>query len=397
MGFDVVFVHGTGVREPGYSKAFNTISQNLKERDDNLRVHKCYWGGMHGTTLNAGGLAIPPFDSNRSLDRNLTDKEFTLGWWELLYQDPLIELRMLSLRSGTKGFVPGQKPSGDILDNSFRTLIPSLNLQEMLDKAGLKEVFDEARAILVKETDYRKAITSAREPIGEYRLAIAHAMVAQSAILVQDKYGDLALSFNGDLRDKIVEQIVAELGGSERGLISWVKDNLSGVVKRIITNDLQRKRSRVSEEISGGIGDILMYQARGQKIRNFIHDTITPLTESVVLIAHSLGGIACVDLLLENQLPQVHLLVTVGSQAPLLYELNALVGMEYNPNTTLPPTFPRWLNIYDKNDFLSYTGSKIFPGRIDDVEVDSGQPFPESHGAYWTNSKVWDNIFKRIV
>jgi hypothetical protein len=140
-----------------------------------------------------------------------------------------------------------------------------------------------------------------------------------------------------------------------------------------------------------------MYQARGQKLRDFVRVTIKPLKKPTVLIAHSLGGIICVDLLLQQQLPQVVLLVTIGSQSPILYELNALVGMEYNPNANLPETFPHWLNIYDRNDFLSYVGEKIFPGKIQDVEIDSKQPFPESHGAYWNNDKVWDAVWQKMV
>jgi hypothetical protein len=90
------------------------------------------------------------------------------------------------------------------------------------------------------------------------------------------------------------------------------------------------------------------------------------------------------------------LLVTIGSQSPILYELNALVGMEYNPNAKLPETFPEWLNIYDRNDFLSYVGEKIFSEKIQDVEIDSKQPFPESHGAYWENDKVWDAVLQKM-
>jgi hypothetical protein len=397
VSFDIVFVHGTGVREPAYSKAFSIISQNLKERDGNLRVHKCYWGGEHGTTLALGGLAIPRFDTRRSLDGDLSDEDFTLGLWELLYQDPLFELQILSLRSGKSGPIFAGEALGDELDNHVRTLTPSPILHEMLDQAGMGEFFDKAREIVSKERDYQEAIASAQEPLGEYRLAIARSLVAQVAILVRDTYGEIALSLNADLRDQIVERIVAELGGTEMGIVSWLKDSLSGVVKRVVTNDLQRRRSRISENISGGIGDILMYQARGQKVRDFIRAKIAPLPGSIVLIAHSLGGIACVDLLLEKQPPKVNLLVTIGSQAPLLYELNALVGMEYNPNATLPENFPQWLNIYDKNDFLSYVGDQVFRDRVEDVEVNSRQPFPQSHGAYWTNKTVWDEILRRMV
>ena len=63
---DLVFIHGTGVREPAYSKVFSIISQKLKERNENLCFHKCYWGGALGTTLNAGGLSIPVSDQKKA-------------------------------------------------------------------------------------------------------------------------------------------------------------------------------------------------------------------------------------------------------------------------------------------------------------------------------------------
>lgn len=394
--YNVVFIHGTGVREPAYSKNFSIISQKLKERNGNLRFHKCYWGGSLGTTLNAGGLSIPVSDTKKAVEKDLSNEEYILGLWELLYQDPLIELQILAISSRENETVFGVKPGND-LDNKVRALIPSSNLQEMLANAGIEEFFRQAQTIIVNESDYQEAMKSAKEPLREYRLAIARALVAQSSLLVRNKYGEFALSLNGELRERIVEQIVAELGGTEKGLFSEVQQSISGTIRRIINNNLQRKRSGFSEKYSGTLGDILMYQARGQKLRDFVRTTIESLENPIVLIAHSLGGIICVDLLLEQQQPQVDLLVTVGSQAPILYELNALVGREYEPNYNLPASFPKWLNIYDRNDFLSYVGEKVFPGKIQDVEIDSQQPFPESHGAYWNHDKVWDAIWQKMV
>jgi hypothetical protein len=107
-------------------------------------------------------------------------------------------------------------------------------------------------------------------------------------------------------------------------------------------------------------------------------------------LAHSLGGIACVDLLVKKRLEGVVKLITVGSQAPLLYELNALWSLAHG--APLPDSFPDWLNFYDKHDFLSYIGAGLFPGRTTDVLVDNGQPFPEAHSAYWSNPDVWKAI-----
>ena len=118
----------------------------------------------------------------------------------------------------------------------------------------------------------------------------------------------------------------------------------------------------------------------------------------VVLLGHSLGGIACVDLLVEEPLEKVKLLVTVGSQSPLFYEMDALQSLRYGQ--PLPDHFPKkWLNIFDRRDFLSYIGAQVFPDplqRIEDIEVNNRRPFPQSHGAYWANDQTWKAIIPRL-
>ena len=142
------------------------------------------------------------------------------------------------------------------------------------------------------------------------------------------------------------------------------------------------------------VGDILRYQARGDEIRNFLRLTIEECNDSVIILAHSLGGVACVDLLAEKATPAVTHLITAGSQAPYFYELDALVSRSFGSG--LGDHFTqKWLNFYDLRDFLSYRAAMIFPGKVTDKIVDNGQPFPESHGAYWHNDKeFWEPVTK---
>ena len=117
---------------------------------------------------------------------------------------------------------------------------------------------------------------------------------------------------------------------------------------------------------------------------------LPPHRDPVTLLTHSLGGIACVDLLASTPQAKVTGLITVGSQAPFLYEIDCLPCVRWGQK--LPSGFPKWLNIYDERDLLSYIGEGVFPGQVQDFKVDNGQPFPESHSAYWTNRMVWKKI-----
>lgn len=184
------------------------------------------------------------------------------------------------------------------------------------------------------------------------------------------------------------------MGGHDRsivhGIASWIGSRVERLALRIGTSKIARKRGVISDATYPATGDILLYQARGGGIRDFIESTICKTPKPLVVLAHSLGGIACVELLAQKKLEGVVKLITVGSQAPLLYELNALGSLHYGD--PLPASFPDWLNVYDKHDFLSYVGAGLFPNRVVDVLVNNGQPFPQAHSAYWNNPEVWKAI-----
>jgi pimeloyl-ACP methyl ester carboxylesterase len=161
-----------------------------------------------------------------------------------------------------------------------------------------------------------------------------------------------------------------------------------------------RLRRGKHANVSPVAGDILLYQANGKQIRGLIREQVLELKTPVVLLGHSLGGVACVDLLMDPDEAElrtrVKMLATVGSQAPYFYEINALSSLEYGEKTELPTYFPWWLNIYDRGDFLSYVGTRLFPNRIEDREVRTHQPFPQSHSAYWSRKDTYEHLVKAI-
>jgi hypothetical protein len=261
-------------------------------------------------------------------------------------------------------------------------------------------------------------VSKAVEPLTDYRLALARALVAACVHLHRETHElpDGALPMGGDARDRLVELIVAALGGREAGVTDWVKSKAGGLIKGVGTRWVRRRRGRLSDQFAPFGADVIVYQTRPQPMRRFIRDTIGKASAAarargesgeVSVIAHRLGGIATVDLLIEEGMPLVRHLITVGSQAPLLYELDALGSRPILRNADgsvkavphpLPDHFPAsWLNIYDPRDFLSYRAAAIFGSeRVSDLEVDNDQPFPESHSAYWDNPRVWDAVTARI-
>ncbi len=377
---NIIFVHGTGVREVSYLHSLERVSRQLADRPD-LEIHPCYWGAL-GAELHRGGASIPSYEKPPDDDR---DREVEL--WGLLYEDSLYELRLLSLRQGERrrglGIPPGQQ-----LAQTAREFEPDAGLVEKLRRAGLEETFLEARTAITESRIFREALKHAPVALAEYRTAIAKALVAEALARSKPDYELGEQRIEAGLREEIVDLLIDALGGGERAF-GWLKEKAGGLLARAGTRYASRHRSWLTDASTPAGGDVMLYQARGEKIRGLIRKRLKEFEAPVVLLAHSLGGIACVELLIAEPLG-VELLVTVGSQVPFLYEIGALRSLEVGAE--LPENFPPWLNIYDQRDFLSYIGAGVFPGQVKDVEVDNRQPFPAAHSSYWENPEVWAAI-----
>ncbi len=387
----VIFVHGTGIREPEYNETFEIIEQKIHAQRPDIKVAPCLWGAL-GAKFNDNRASVPLKDATLALSQGEEDADIVL--WGQLYRDPLYELRLLSLKPIESGNAFGEEP-GDVLQSRVASLTPALELEAKLQEAGIAEIFAQAREAVIRSEPYHQALLTVSESdLSEYYAAIARAIAAQAMFLSEQQEKFPPILTDAQLRDNVVELLTLALTEAELGLGGWLLKPLIELALPIGTNYVRGNRLELTDKISPMPGDILLYQTRGEKIRAFIQQQIAQAEPPVVLLAHSLGGIACVDLLVQQQLSEVELLVTVGSQAPFLYEINALYSLEYGQ--LLPEHFPEWLNIYDLRDFLSYVGNKIFPDRVQDVRVDSRQPFPRSHGAYWTNAKTWEAIISRL-
>jgi hypothetical protein len=173
-------------------------------------------------------------------------------------------------------------------------------------------------------------------------------------------------------------------------------------VMKIVTNYFEDRREALFEVIGPQmLADVIGYHGHRESIQRVLRTELLAAKAAagdrpVLPVALSLGGIALVDLLGAWPDAPVEACVTVGSQAPLLYTLDAIPSMRYDeadpPHLAVP-----WLNIYDSRDFLSFLAEPLFRrsdglASVVDLRVRSGKDFPKSHGAYWYVPAVWDAI-----
>jgi hypothetical protein len=380
------------VRERGWGDSFKVVRQRLLGLDSAIRVNGCFWGGSEGAELNAGGASIPNYDETGGGDPSQAEENLAL--WAVLYIDPWYEIRLLGDWPTDNGeLAPGQVTPSARLSEQIENFVLSEELSQLLARYDLGPHFDAARTALQAAPEFYRAVDIVSETtLNEHRKAVARGLVAFMVVSAEDSGTP---PIDGATREEIVTAVIDDLHGFGMGVAAWLTRPFKGIAQNMVTQRMARRRGALTDATSPAAGDIMRYQARGSGIRRYIRRVVADAVAgdpdpSVALLAHSLGGVACVDALIEEPIAGVDRLVTVGSQTPFFYEIDALASLSYGE--PLPDHFPAWLNIYDGRDFLSYIGAGVFPGRVMDHRVDNGQPFPQAHSAYWRNDAVWQRI-----
>ncbi|GGX07223.1 alpha/beta fold hydrolase [Streptomyces lomondensis] len=387
----VVFVHGTGVREPGFSALVERVTAGLAAQRDGLRVVPYSWGAAHGATLAAGGASLPPLSgATRGIGEGPAVPDPGDGRtaaWAALYADPYAELALAAA-----GSAPAvERPPGSVPPRQrARTLLTTLAAQGDAPAAELGPGLARAATDLAAHP----LLGPAADALAPADLAALAARSLTARIVADALDADSPLVPAGETRDAVTDRIAEALGaparGTERGLRSYLLRSAGAVASRAV----ERRRRALTEAAHPAAGDILRYLSRGAAFRDGLRALVAGLEPPVAVVGHSLGGIIALDTLISAPLPQVALLVTVGSQGPFLYESGSLPSLEHP--APLPPHVPAWLNVYDPRDLLGYLGAELFPDRVTDVAVDSGQPFPAAHSAYWTNPAVYRHIVDHL-
>lgn len=391
-----LFVHGINVRGKHLDRTLDVIRRELSSRLPEASVLACSWGDDLGAKLHLNGASIPNYAVTRRGTASGLQEFDELIQWQMLYADPFFELNNFNFSQAKNHspLPPSQLFPLKVFFDQVEAIAPSDALNDLLIQNELNEYFFPAITSLKSYNWKRDGFQSPQIVISILPRMVARCIVAEIIRLAQQ---DGIPAPQGKQRDMIVERIENALGGVTRGISDWFGGAAVGIMKTLSTRYMQRHRGTISDFISPIIGDVILYQTRGQAIRHRIQDAIIKSIGPVYIIAHSLGGVATIDTLLLNDglWGRVEMIFTIGSQPGFFYELNALTGMEYP--SKLPIEFPKWTNFFDKADLLSYLAAPSFGLNVLDIELNSNQPFPQSHSAYWHSDCMWDTIIGAVV
>jgi len=377
MAGSIVFIHGTGVRLKNYVPAFRKAEMKAKDFGIAHQWQECGWGDALGAVFE--GASLPQSQELDKLD------EEDHRQWAYLYDDPLSNLRPLTIppAAGVADLgMHGEEPRAELVWAKIKKYTPSPKVKALLERAALDEFWPDAFAdILQKSTVPAECYAVCGADTAEVSMELARAIVA--AAVIRARRAGFVIP-GRQLRARLVEQLREDWGEK----VFALTDRLGDLFAKLPTRIIRENRDVWSDKIAFVIGDILLYQSKGAAIRQAIRKAVEDAKPPVYLLAHSLGGIACFDLLAMANPPKVKGLITFGSQAPLLYELGALSSLQPPQQ---PKAFPPWLNLYDCNDFLSYCGERLFSG-MKDKEIASGRPFPHAHSWYLETDAAWEAI-----
>lgn len=398
MDGSLLFVHGTGVRQPGLRKLVAVIEERCRANGlDGIELCDVPWGQMVGASLEGVAASLP---DRVAPEATLADVSDSAGAWALLLDDPLFELRLAAEqpRGGPSTLVPGARRADEEARARLQRLggIDDESAQRKVAKAGLTSQEVAAAALLVAASPELSSAALAADSAVDPDLVEAMARAVVASVLGNHRSDapglEPAAAFDRDLRAEAVQALTDTIAPEgTMGIGGWLKDRFVAFSSHVGTSLAGGRRGGLMDLSSPFVADILYYQRRGDEIRSFVASRLAGLRRPVVAVGHSLGGVVLVDLLSRGDAPPVDLLVTVGSQSPLFYTIDALEHLR--PGQPSEPFRP-WLNIYNPKDFLSFCAERVFPGfdGIVDQVVDPEAPFPESHGAYW-----FDDTFYRLL
>ncbi|MDI6105450.1 hypothetical protein QLQ12_43395 [Actinoplanes sp. NEAU-A12] len=385
MAGSLLFVHGTGAH--GTSGTLKRLRDGMGAHPvlSGVAVSASRWGEAVGPADLDVASALPPDIAARALGEEPADAEVTAAEWDLLAADPMLELRLLAALAGTD---TGSRPilvAVDSADVVVYERLTGLTLpSEALAAAGVDDAeVTSAAAFVAAQPETTEAAGAVADPDDdELVTALARAVVAT---MLQSR-GSAA-------RQAFVDAVKAGLApAGTRGIgTKLVGKVLRPLATRLATRVAMRRRGALMDPTTDFIRDIAFYIRRGEVVREHLVGELAALAPPVVVLGHSLGGIAAVDLLSAPDRPSgVRLLVTAGSQAPYLYLLDALDRLR--PGGAAAPFTP-WLNVYDRADLLSFCAARVFPAiGIRDEPVDAGVPFPDAHSAYWEQPRLYELI-----
>jgi hypothetical protein len=267
----IVFVHGTGVRLASYKPDFENARKLAQRVGIQETFIPCAWGDPLGVDFH--GKSIPcGLAKSAQAPEGSDPQEQDDSRWTWLFHAPLFELHQFTTPdpdASSQWLPPGSKSKGQQAWVSIATYKPSQELVAILDRANLNDYWQEAWNSITDSPIAKDAFEATFKEIPEVCRAFARAIVAQlhGIAITTGKQGP-----NRIVRYKIVDRLLEDWGQKTLGVgqIAW------NLFTRLGTPLLRSYRGTINNFSALKIGDVLLYQSRGQEVRESLPEKFPP-------------------------------------------------------------------------------------------------------------------------
>lgn len=411
----ILYVHGVNVRSRDGFDAMKVFARRyiapaISNDPGGVTITDAYWGD-HAFTPTYGGVSRP---RTRLLGMGLSGlpEDDVSAMAAIDYSDALDRLPM-SAGAATNG---GGLAAGGM---SSGTADVAVDLVDM------------------SAEDIGDVLIAAVEATGENGVTQAELAVAVDSLVTDGVLADL-IAANDTLEaqlDAVFETIQdrhdasATLAG--QGISNWVtkaKDRATEALSRArgtgsyaLSIAFAEVRPIVNQLVSQFMGDVFVYLAkRGQAgapgvVPQILLDKLVELQalkdtrggEPLIVISHSMGGQLVYDAV-THFLPRTPALSHIkidfwcaaASQVGFFEEGKLFIEKDPSHKTGKKVAFPgsnlgAWWNVYDENDFLSFTAKDIFKD-VDDAAYSSGMTLVKAHGGYLARPSFFREMADKI-
>jgi hypothetical protein len=156
----LIYVHGTGVREPEYSNAYKLIEKKICSSLPGWYPVRCFWGEEYGAKFHMDGGSIPNYATARAIGDALDERDESLILWQLLYSDPCYELFLIKTMSEEEDQEPNFDQSLSSLRaererrvNEIVAFRPSEALETIIEQSDLAPFWTDAFQHITESED----------------------------------------------------------------------------------------------------------------------------------------------------------------------------------------------------------------------------------------------------
>ncbi|MHA7288782.1 hypothetical protein ACX80V_03920 [Arthrobacter sp. MDT3-24] len=426
----IVYVHGVATRDnsSGYRESWEAIETLLREyiapvitdRPDDVAVEIAYWGDLAASTP-LGGLARP------------RGRLFGLGAGD----GDRVSAALMAEFAGS--FDPLGLPSGHLAQPD--RLAPSGPAQAV-DASTLRDLgSDELSDLLIAAMPEDPASFAGTQVGDADASAAAQRRMAAWAIAADEVARDPSTRAGVEECEDLDAEVDYFFGlvearyqgptdsliglGAGQGWPSAWRQRVSESVSRlthvpgfVLSRAMAEVRGPLNDAVTTFLGDVFVYLAgRGtpgdpgpipaavlETMRRAASHRLVP-DEPMIVVTHSMGGQIIYDLatsFLEREPDAAQLRIdfwcAAASQVGLFQELDLFVSHPPRNQAAPAPSRDRlghWWNVWDYNDFLSYSAAGIVEG-VNDESYSSGLSLLSAHGGYLKRPSFYRRFAEKL-